>query len=306
MGIVKKDRLTLVSEFRDVIDGIARGYIIASGAYERLRRDLMQDPDLTDFLPSWLRPTRTSDEFKELLYNEGGDRIRFVKDSMEPALSYLEAFEFAPSPDSDEKPYRPKAVMPDDRVQYLVDVTGREVAARQARSGLHAMSQEVAPTPEAAALVAVADKRATDTRVFIVHGRDNLRRTALARFVERLGMQAVILAEQPDQGRTIIEKFEDHGNDADYAIVLMTPDDFGAMAGATPSPRARQNVVLELGYFMGRLGRRRVSALVVGEVERPSDVDGVLYVRWDDEDAWQRLIARNMKASGLDVDLNRL
>ncbi len=116
-------------------------------------------------------------------------------------------------------------------------------------------------------------------------------------------MTAVILAEQADNGRTIIEKFEAHGNDADYAIVLMTPDDFGGVTGAAPQPRARQNVVLELGYFMGRLERRRVTALVVGEVERPSDVDGILDVRWDDDDDWQRLVARNMRGSGLDVDM---
>jgi predicted nucleotide-binding protein len=78
------------------------------------------------------------------------------------------------------------------------------------------------------------------------------------------------------------------------------------MAGNQPRPRARQNVVLELGYFMGRLERRRVTALLVGEVERPSDVDGILYVLWDDDDDWQRLVARNMRGSGLDVDMNRL
>lgn len=304
MGIVPKDRLTRVSEFRDVIDGIARGYIIPSGAYKRLRRELLTDPELADFLPQWLRPTHTSDEFKELLYNEGGDRLKFVKDSMEPALSYLEAFEFAPADDS-AKPRR-RATMPDDGYQHLVDGTGREVAARQARSGLHSIAPEVTPAPAGPPVGAAGPKAARETRVFIVHGRDNLRRAAVARFVERLGMEAVILAEQADEGRTIIEKFEAHGNEADYAIVLMTPDDFGGVTGSEPRPRARQNVVLELGYFMGRLERRRVTALVVGEVERPSDVDGVLYVRWDDDDAWQRLVARNMKAVGLDVDMNRL
>lgn len=308
MGIVSKDRLTLVSEFRDVIDGIARGGVIASGAYGRLRRDLLTDPDLADFMPPWLRPTRTSDEFKELLYIEGGNRVQFVKESMEPALSYLEAFEFAPVDDSLKPAPRPtrKAVPPDDGYQHLVDVTGKEVAARQARSGLHSIAREQPPVAPEEPTVVTTPKPAAETRVFIVHGRDNLRRASVARFVERLGMTAVILAEQADQGRTIIEKFEDHGNGADYAIVLMTPDDFGGMSGNDSQPRARQNVVLELGYFMGRLERRRVTALVVGDVERPSDVDGILYVRWDDNEEWHRLVARNMKGIGLDVDMNRL
>ncbi len=83
MARIEKDRLTRVSEFRSVIDALARGGIIGSGSYERLRRELLQDQELAD-LPKWLRPTRTVDEFKDLLYNEGGDRIKFVKDSMEP------------------------------------------------------------------------------------------------------------------------------------------------------------------------------------------------------------------------------
>jgi predicted nucleotide-binding protein len=305
MGLIENDRLTRVSEFRSEIDAVARGGIISSGSYERLRRELLQDPELADFLPKWLRPTRTVDEFNDLLYNEGGDRIQFVKDSMEPALTYLEAFEFAPQPETERpKPQSRKAMMPDDGMQHLVDVTGKEVAARQARSGLHSIPPE-RPVSETATS-ALTPKPARDTRIFIVHGRDTLRRSAVARFVERLGMQAVILAEQADQGRTIIEKFEDHGNVADYAIVLMTPDDFGGMTGSDPQPRARQNVVLELGYFMGRLERRSVTALVVGDVERPGDVDGILYVRWDEDEDWQRLVARNMRGIGLDVDMNRL
>jgi predicted nucleotide-binding protein len=305
MALVPEDRLTTVSEFRDVIDSIARGGIIVSGAYERLRRELLSDSELTDFMPDWLRATRTSDEFKDLLYRQGGDRVRFVQDSMEPALSYLEAFEFAPRSTQTQQSFVTSApVMPNDGLRQLQDITRRDQLVRRGRSGLHGIEPET-PARQEPATVPIT-KHASETRVFIVHGRDNVRRAALARFVERLGMQAVILAEQADQGRTIIEKFEDHGNDADYAIVLMTPDDFGAIQGANPTPRARQNVVLELGYFMGRLGRRKVSALIVGEVERPSDVEGVLYVRWDDDDAWQRLVGRNMKASGLDVDMNRL
>lgn len=304
MGLVSKDRLALVSEFRNEIDAMARGVIIRSGAYERLRRELLGDPELADFLPSWLRPTRTSDEFKDLLDHEGPDRTKFVRNSMEPALSYLEAFEFVPP--SESKP-KPMTTLPDDGSQHLVDVTGQEVARRQARSGLHGIQPERQPPQPEPPPTSPQTKAASETRVFIVHGRDQLRRVAVARFVERLGMVAVILAEQADQGRTIIEKFEDHGNEADYAIVLMTPDDFGGVSGDDPHPRARQNVILELGYFMGRLQRRRVTALVVGDVERPSDVDGILYVRWtDDDDEWQRLVARNMRGSGLDVDMNRL
>jgi hypothetical protein len=90
-------------------------------------------------------------------------------------------------------------------------------------------------------------------RVFVVHGHDNGAKETVARFLEKLGLKPVILHEQPNQGRTIIEKFEDHA-DADYAVVLFTPDDMGHPVGKPneSKPRARQNVLLELGFFMAK------------------------------------------------------
>lgn len=99
-------------------------------------------------------------------------------------------------------------------------------------------------------------------RVFIVHGHDSAARESLARFVERLGVEAVILHEQAGRSRTIIEKLEDH-SDVDFAVILLTPDDVGAAKAdrATLKPRARQNVILELGYFVGKLGREGLRAV---------------------------------------------
>jgi len=143
--------------------------------------------------------------------------------------------------------------------------------------------------------------------VFIVHGREEGPRESVARFVARLGLNPIILHEQPDQGRTIIEKFEEHSADVRYAIVLLTADDRGGLADAKPStyrPRARQNVILELGYFLGKLGRRRVSVIYEEAVEIPSDYQGVLYTPLDPGTAWRFKLAREMKAAGLDIDLN--
>jgi len=118
-------------------------------------------------------------------------------------------------------------------------------------------------------------------RVFIVHGRDEGSKEMVARFVEKLvGSPPIILQERPDQGRTLIEKFEDYG-EVDYAIVLLTPDDVGALKAEYEEkgelqPRARQNVILELGFFLGKLGRKRVCALLKGNVEIPSDLSGIL------------------------------
>jgi len=105
----------------------------------------------------------------------------------------------------------------------------------------------------------------------------------------------------------LIEKIERY-SDVAFAVVLLTPDDIGAeqVPNAKRSPRARQNVILELGYFMGKLGRKNVAAILKGEVERPSDYDGVNYITMDLHGAWQLKLAQELDAAGLKVDLNRL
>jgi predicted nucleotide-binding protein len=145
-----------------------------------------------------------------------------------------------------------------------------------------------------------------DTKdVFLVHGHDDAARETVARFIEKLGFNAIILHEQPNRGRTIIEKFEAHSA-VGFAVVLLTPDDVGGSAKTKDTqPRARQNVILELGFFCGALGRTRVCALHKGGVEIPSDFDGVVYVPLDDGGAWRLKLAREMKAAGLDVDMNK-
>lgn len=144
-------------------------------------------------------------------------------------------------------------------------------------------------------------------RVFVVHGHDEEAKQSVARCLEKLELEAIILHEQPNQGRTIIEKFEDYA-DVGFAAVLLTPDDIGAAKDDTGNlrPRARQNVVFELGFFVGRLGRQRVCALHKGDVEIPSDFAGVLWVPMDPEGAWRFKLGQEIKAAGLDVDLNKL
>jgi predicted nucleotide-binding protein len=147
-------------------------------------------------------------------------------------------------------------------------------------------------------------------KVFIVHGHghDHGVKDSVARFITKLGLEPVILHEQPNEGRTVIDKFEDHA-EADFAIVLFTPDDIGYPAKNPDEfkPRARQNVVLELGYFMGKLGRKRVALLQVGDdIEIPSDYAGVLYLPLDGAGAWKFLLAKEMIACGINIDLNKV
>jgi len=144
-------------------------------------------------------------------------------------------------------------------------------------------------------------------RVFIVHGHDGSAQNKAARFVEKLGFEAIILHEKASSGRTIIEKIE-HYSDVGFAIVLYTPDDVGNVKSQAENlnVRARQNVVFEHGYLIGRLGRQNVSALVDGKLELPNDISGVVYINLDEGSAWQLQLAKEMKQSGYDIDMNKL
>jgi len=152
----------------------------------------------------------------------------------------------------------------------------------------------------------VVDEAADSRQVFVVHGRDEAAKEAVARFLGKLDLDPVILHEQPNQGRTIIEKFEEHA-DVGFAVVLLTPDDEGRLAGTSgdSKPRARQNVIFELGYFIGRLGRRRVCALYRPGLELPSDFAGVAYVEMADGGGWHLHLAREIRSAGINIDMNR-
>lgn len=144
-------------------------------------------------------------------------------------------------------------------------------------------------------------------RVFLVHGHNEAVTHATARFLERFGLDITVLREQPNSGRTIIEKFIDF-SDVAFAIVLLTADDRGGRADEAyenQKPRARQNVILELGFFLGKLGRMRVCALYQNGVEIPSDYSGVLFIPIDDNGAWRLALARELKSVGLDIDMNK-
>ena len=153
--------------------------------------------------------------------------------------------------------------------------------------------------------VASATPEQTNTnQIFIIHGRDHGSREMVARFLESLGLEPVILQEQPDEGQTIIEKFEQYAQCA-FAVALFTPDDVGGLAEDGLQPRTRQNVIFEFGYFIGKYGRDRVRALVKGDPEIPSDYSGVLYIPLDESGAWKFQLVREMKSAGFDIDANR-
>lgn len=145
-------------------------------------------------------------------------------------------------------------------------------------------------------------------KVFVVHGHDGEAKESTARFLENLGLEAIVLHEQASEGRTLIEKFEMYSDDVAFAVVLLTPDDMGYAAAdtRTPRPRARQNVIMELGYFIGRLGRTRVCGLHKGGIELPSDYQGVVYIEMDAPGSWKTKLAQELVQAKLSIDLTGL
>jgi predicted nucleotide-binding protein len=144
----------------------------------------------------------------------------------------------------------------------------------------------------------IPEPRPFPKRVFVVHGHDDGAKEMVGRFLEKIGFEAVILHEKPNCGQTVIEKFEHH-SDVGFAVVLLTPDD----TMENGAKRARQNVILELGYFIAKLSRERVCALKTSNVEVPSDILGILWTDLDSAD-WRVKLAQELVAAGYAIDWN--
>lgn len=144
-------------------------------------------------------------------------------------------------------------------------------------------------------------------KVFVVHGHNESIKQSVARTLDSIGLKPIILAEQPDKGRTVIEKFENEGNDVGFAVVLLTADDKGRKNKARKmQSRARQNVVFEMGYFMALLGRERVMLLLQAGVEEPSDLKGVVYTPLDKDGAWKYKLVKELREQGYKVTIDSL
>lgn len=155
-------------------------------------------------------------------------------------------------------------------------------------------------------LLRVVRQALMSRKVFVVHGHDDGAKDSVARFLEKLKLCPIILHEQPNEGMTVIEKFEHHSN-VGFAVVLLTPDDIGFARNKPKEKksRARQNVIFELGYFIGTVGRDKVCALYKEGVEIPTDYQGVLFVPMDSGENWRLMLAKEIKRAGLDIDINR-
>lgn len=154
----------------------------------------------------------------------------------------------------------------------------------------------------------ITQKNSSDkSKVFIVHGHDDGAKNEVARFIEKLGLEAIIVHEQTSSGDTIIEKVIRY-SDVGFGVVLYTGCDIGAVKSEPDNLklRARQNVIFEHGFLIGKIGRKNVIALVKDNVEKPNDISGVVYETIDSKGAWKFQLAREMKASGYDIDMNKV
>ena len=129
-------------------------------------------------------------------------------------------------------------------------------------------------------------------RVFIVHGRDDLLRDSVRDYVEAMELEPVILKDEVNEGRVLFEKFIEESDDAGFAIILMTADDYGGLKGSESSPRARQNVVFEYGYFVGKLGRKNVCVIMDSGIDCPTDLSGVVRINSSD---WKSDLRRELR-----------
>lgn len=144
----------------------------------------------------------------------------------------------------------------------------------------------------------ISAERVIGDTVFIVHGHDDALKAQIQLLLTRAKVNNIVLHEQPDKGRTIIDKLIEESSSSNYAIALLSPDD----KLEDGESRARQNVILEIGYFIGLLGKERVRMLKKGNVEIPSDLSGILYENYDEAGAWKIKICNELQAVGINVN----
>lgn len=266
-----ENRFDEVSYLQNLLVAHATGKPADSGEYQQLRHKLLGDSEISSRLPSWLRLHRDLESFWGFIqpkFASYAERRTYLSQQFTPLLDALEQ--------------------------------GQALTSSEASNLVMAPSIEpLSSWPHTPPQNKIVERNKRN--VFIVHGRDNEAKQEVSRFVESLGLMAIILHEQASAGMTIIEKIERYAGDADFALVLYTPCDLGRGAhesNVRPSNRARQNVVFEHGYLMAKLGRQNVCALVKGHIETPNDISGVVYVSLDPAGGWKGEVAKELRECG--------
>jgi|SaaInlV_120m_DNA_3_1039746.scaffolds.fasta_scaffold03108_5 predicted nucleotide-binding protein len=183
-----------------------------------------------------------------------------------------------------------------------IQVQGKENIKKEVELALRA-TEPVEPTN--------IDSRRPHNKVFVVYGHDKESRDQLEAMLRRWRLDPLILDQIPSGGQTIIEKLENYTGQAHFGIVLATPDDVGYRREHEEEKafRARQNVVLELGMLLAKLGREKVAILLKSqsEMERPSDIQGLIYHSYIDSVSETSLsLVKEMTAQGYNIDIKNI
>lgn len=259
-----------VSYLVNLMTARATGLNADNSEFIALRYELLSDPSLSQMLPSFLRKHRDLDSFWGYIkskFDSYAERRTYLSEQFTPILDTLEFGE--PFQGSQKIGQPPQVSSPS------ITQTAPKIIARNKR------------------------------KVFIVHGRDEAAKQEVSRFIEKLGLEAIILHENASLGMTIIEKIEHYSNDVDFALILYTACDHGRGVHEStipPKNRARQNVVFEHGYLMAKLGRENVCPLVKGDIETPNDMSGVVYVELDNSGGWKSTVAKELKSCGYSIN----
>ena len=254
-----------VSYLANLLTARATGGAPDNNEYVQLRHQLLQNSNIAQSLPAFVRQHRSLDSFWSFIqpkFSTYAERRTFISEQFTPILDALE-------------------------FNQPMQIT-------------HTVQRFNDRNPVLNSLPITRNKR----KVFIVHGRNNEVKQEVSRFISDLGLEPIILHEQANVGMTIIEKIERYTNDADFALVLYTACDLGR-GGDEPNPpkfRARQNVVFEHGYLMAKLGRENVCALVKDNIETPNDISGVVYVPLDNYGAWKISVSKELKTCGYSIN----
>ncbi|MPQ56279.1 TIR domain-containing protein [Duganella sp. FT27W] len=290
-----QSRFEKVNYLATILSARASGNSADDTEYMKLRHELLSDNEISQLLPSFVRMCRDLGAFWSFIqpkFKSYAERRTFISEEFTKVLDYLEGTPSTPSSQFENGNGRKTEP---DPLPTRQSVSLRAMGFIPQASEPAQVSRFQAPPPPTE-----RNKR----KVFVVHGRDDAAKQEVARFIEELGLEAIILHEQASQGMTIIEKIERYANDADFAIVLYTPCDFGRGAHEghlSPKKRARQNVVFEHGLMIGKLGRENVCALVKDEIETPNDISGVVYVTLDSYGGWKSAVSKELKACGYTI-----
>jgi predicted nucleotide-binding protein len=243
-----------------------------------------------------IQTTRQFEQAKQDYYNWNDFNSELLKQSFNKANN-----EYKEHYDNVNQKFIYVSLSPAEELQeFIEDVKNKVNNLKQLVSKLSLIKSEI--NEPKLSKVGVVD----NNKIFIVHGHNNEVKVNVARIIEKLGLEAIILHEQANSGKTIIEKFEEH-SEVSFAIVLLTDDDLGkSKKYDNLNNRARQNVILELGYFIGKLTRNKVCPLYIPGVELPSDLHGLLYIELDKEESWKFKLAKELKASGFNIDINKI